>query len=126
MTYPLCRLNCLVWCRCGVASVSFVFDGCFIPEQHIRFSHLTRRGRTKTVAPPGLRDRLCSPATLGLTPFPPPQQVMEVVRAAEILSQAPLPPNSALPGSPSHGHPPKTTTIVMSKHTLAGAVSWCV
>ena len=47
---------------------------------------------------------------------------MEVVRAAAILSQAPLPPRSA-PGSPSAGHAPKTTTVVMSKHTLAGTVS---
>ncbi|XP_037081638.1 protein lap4-like [Pollicipes pollicipes] len=46
-------------------------------------------------------------------------EVMEVVRAAEILSHAPLPPNTVLPGSPPARHAPKKTTIVMSKHTLS-------
>ncbi|XP_043213961.1 protein lap4-like isoform X2 [Amphibalanus amphitrite] len=49
------------------------------------------------------------------------EDVMEVVRAAAILSQAPVPPRSA-PGSPSASHTPKTTTVVMSKHTLAGTM----
>lgn len=52
---------------------------------------------------------------------------MEVVRAAKLLSQAPLPPNTVLPASPPASQPaPKKTTIVMSKHTLSppgGAVS---
>ena len=51
-------------------------------------------------------------------------QVMEVIRAAEMLSQAPPPPNAA-PGPPALPTAPKTTTVVMGKHTLAGAVSHC-